>query len=127
MPAPVVHFEIIGKDPRALGAFYASAFGWDVDTDHPVAGAGGTEYLMVRPDGEQPPKAGINGGFGAAMEGYDGHVTFYVWVPSVSEALDKVESLGGSRVMGPEQTGGPVIALFADPQGNVIGLVEGEP
>lgn len=37
------------------------------------------------------------------MEGYDGHVTFYVEVPDVEAALAKAESLGGTRVMGPDK------------------------
>lgn len=59
-------------------------------------------------------------------EGYGGHVTFYVEVPSVEEALSKAESLGGARVMGPETImGRMVLGQFTDPEGNVIGLIEG--
>src|SRR5579859_5301753 len=34
---PVVHFEIIGKDPENLREYYASLFGWEFDTPSPVA------------------------------------------------------------------------------------------
>lgn len=124
MPNPVVHFEIIGKDPASLAKFYREVFDWNIP-DQPVPGGDGVpNYYLVSPDGEQPPKTGINGGFGDAPEGYDGHVTFYIAVDDVGAALDKVERHGGKRMMGPNQVpGGPIIALFVDPKGNTIGLV----
>jgi predicted enzyme related to lactoylglutathione lyase len=51
-------------------------------------------------------------------------VTFYVQVADVGATLDKVESLGGRRMMGPDSVpDGPTIGLFTDPQGHVIGVV----
>jgi predicted enzyme related to lactoylglutathione lyase len=69
--------------------------------------------------------AGIGGGIGSGPEGYDGHVTFYVEVPDVEEALAKAESLGGSRMMGPEKPmEGIEIGLFGDPEGHIVGVVK---
>lgn len=126
MPNPVVHFEIVSKDPDSLSGFYRDAFGWNVASQHPGTGAGGVpKYFMALPDGGQPPAIGINGGIGGAPEGYDGHVTFYIGVDDVAAVLDKVQTLGGTHMMGPEQVpDGPIIGLFKDPQGNVIGLVK---
>ena len=47
-------------------------------------------------------------------------------VPDVEAALAKAESLGGTRMMGPETMSEPpiTIALFSDPEGHVIGLVK---
>jgi predicted enzyme related to lactoylglutathione lyase len=128
MPNPVVHFEIITKEPESLAAFFRDAFEWSIDTQHPLAGAGGVpNYFLALPNGDQPPKAGINGGIGGVPEGYEGHATFYVAVDDVAATLDRVERLGGRRMMGPERVpGGPLIALFTDPQGHVIGLVKNE-
>jgi uncharacterized protein len=124
MPHPVVHFEIIGKDPAALGAFYREAFDWTIPEQPVAGGAGVPNYYLVMPDGEQPPKAGINGGFGALPPGYAGHVTFYIAVDDVGAALEKVEKLGGMRMLGPDHVpNGPVIGLFKDPQGSTIGVV----
>ena len=65
------------------------------------------------------------GGIGKAPEGYDGHVTFYVVVDDVEEAFGKIESHGGTRMMGPDKVpNGPVIGLFRDPEGHTIGLVD---
>jgi uncharacterized protein len=125
MPNPVVHFEIVTRDPKALTEFFNAAFDWKVDTHHPGTGAGDVPiYFYAAPNGDTPPSKGINGGIGGTPAGYDGHVTFYVGVDDVGNALEKVESLGGTRMMGPDQVpGGPVIGLFNDPQGNTIGLV----
>lgn len=125
MPNPVVHFEIMSKNPQGLNAFYRDAFGWEIPEQSVPGGAGVPDYYLVAPDGEQPPKSGINGGFGGTPEGYEGHVTFYVGVDDVAAALEKIEKLGGTRMMGPDQVpNGPVIALFTDPQGHTIGLVQ---
>jgi predicted enzyme related to lactoylglutathione lyase len=125
MPHPVVHFEIVSKDPQTLNAFYREAFGWNVAAQ-PVPGANEVpDYYMVMPDGDMPPKAGINGGFGGATDEYGGHVTFYIAVEDVAATLDAVEKLGGSRMMGPSQVpNGPIIGLFKDPQGHTIGLAQ---
>ena len=114
MGQPVVHFEVIGKDPDTLRDYYGRLFGWKF-TD-PM---GPTDYSTV----EDPD--GIGGGIGRAPEGYDGHVTFYVQVPDVGAALDQAESLGGRRMMGPDEVPGVgiVIGLLQDPEGHVIGVM----
>ena len=68
---------------------------------------------------------GIGGGVGNAPEGYDGHVTFYIEVPDVEAALAKAESLGGTRMMGPDKVmEGVEIGLFLDPEGHTIGVTK---
>ena len=65
---------------------------------------------------------GINGGVGGG-EGYERRVLFYVSVANVEAALQKAESLGGKRQMGPEGTPGTlVVGQFTDPEGNLIGV-----
>ena len=114
MGQPVVHFEVVGKDGDGLRKYYGELFGWQFS--EPM---GPTNYATV-----QDPN-GIGGGVGTGPEGYSGHVTFYVQVPNVGEALDKAESLGGSRMMGPDEVPGVgiTIGLFSDPEGHVIGLM----
>lgn len=119
MGNPVVHFEILGHDAGALRAFYREVFGWHIGD--PMPGAGTADYTLVDPGGE----GGIGGGIGERPEGYDGHVTFYIHVPDVAAALDAVERAGGRRMMGPDRVpGGPVIALFRDPDDRVVGLTQ---
>ena len=37
MARPVVHFEVIGKDPDQLRRYYRDLFGWTCETPSPVA------------------------------------------------------------------------------------------
>jgi len=113
-----VHFEVIGKDPDQLRSYYGELFGRRFSD--PI---GPTDYTLVERE-TNADGVGIAGGVGGVPEGYDGHVTFYVEVPDVEAALAQAESLGGKRLMGPDQVpNGPMIGQFADPQGHVVGLV----
>jgi predicted enzyme related to lactoylglutathione lyase len=118
MGQPVVHFEIIGKDGAKLQSYYSELFGWKMDTNNPMSyGA------IAREDNLTLDGIGIGGGVGPGPEGYEGHVTFYVAVPDVEAALAKAESLGGTRLMGPDSVAeGVEIGQFADPEGHLIGL-----
>ncbi len=120
MGQPVVHFEIMGKDLETLKAYYSDLFGWKIDSDNQM------RYGVVQRDGNVSSEGiGIGGGVGAAPEGYDGHVTFYIEVPDVEAALAKAENLGGSRMMGPEKVmEGVEIGLFNDPEGHMVGVVK---
>lgn len=120
MGQPVVHFEVIGKDAERLQSYYSDLFGWEIDADNPL------NYGIVERNGNvSADGVGIGGGVGAAPAGYDGHATFYVEVPDVETALAKAESLGGSRMMGPDKVmEGIEIGLFEDPEANVIGVVK---
>ena len=112
MSSPLIHFEVAGKDPAKLQSFFGDLFGWRVDADNAM------NYGMVNLGSDD-----VAGGVGPAPEGQPGHAMFYVGVDDVEAALQKAESLGGSRVFGPmEVPEGPTIAHFADPEGNVVGL-----
>jgi uncharacterized protein len=114
MANPVVHFEVLGKDAEATQAFYAKIFDWPMEKVMDT-------YAMVRPDGENA----IAGGVGATMPGTPGHSTFYVEVDDLQATLDAIEVAGGSTVQPPmDVPNGPSIALFNDPDGNLVGLVK---
>ena len=124
MGQPVIHFEVIGRDPEELRSYFGELFGWEFDTSGPVSGAvseaGNYGFVdrNVTDDG-----VGIPGGVGGGA-GYEGHVLFYVGVPDVEDALKKAEGLGGTRIMGPERAPGTdlVVGHFTDPEGHLIGL-----
>jgi hypothetical protein len=124
MGQPVVHFEIIGKDGKQLQGYYGELFGWNFDTS---PSATGMDYALVERN-TTGDGIGIPGGVGGGMEGYDGHVTFYVGVPDVEEALQRAETLGGTRRMGPDPIPGTDIEIghFTDPEGHLVGLVRAE-
>jgi predicted enzyme related to lactoylglutathione lyase len=119
MGQPVVHFEVIGKDGEKLRGYYSDLFGWEINADNPMG------YGVVDREGNvNSDGVGIGGGVGNGPAGYDGHVTFYVEVPDVEDALVKAETLGGTRMMGPESPmEGVEIGLFLDPEQHVVGVV----
>jgi predicted enzyme related to lactoylglutathione lyase len=119
MGNPVVHFEITGKDGDKLKGYYSELFGWEIDSNNPMGYGIVQREANLNSDG-----VGIGGGIATGPEGYEGHVTFYVEVPDVEEALAKAESLGGTRMMGPERVMDQLtIGLFTDPEGHVIGVL----
>ena len=59
----------------------------------------------------------------AADLSYESHALFYVGVANVEAALQRAESLGGIRVMGPATSpNGLVVGHFTDPEGTLIGV-----
>ena len=122
MGQPVVHFEIVGKDGAKLQQYYSELFGWEVDASNEM------HYGVIsREENLGRNGVGIGGGVGQGPEGYGGHVTFYVAVPDVEAALQKAESMGGKRVMGPEDIMGQIVlGQFTDPEGNMVGVIQGE-
>jgi predicted enzyme related to lactoylglutathione lyase len=123
MGQPVVHFEVAGRDGAALRSFYSELFGWRIDANNPMSYG-----IVQRDENVSADGVGIGGGIAQGPEGYPGHVTFYVEVPNVEAALAHVESLGGTRMMGPDEVmEGLVIGLFNDPEGHTIGLIESAP
>ena len=124
MGQPVVHFEVTGKDPVKLRSYYNALSGWEFDTSVPVAGAISEpgNYGFVERN-TTSDGTGIPGGVGGGTA-HDGHAIFYVGVPDVEAALQHAESLGGRRLMGPEENPGAdlVVGHFADPEGHVIGV-----
>jgi predicted enzyme related to lactoylglutathione lyase len=119
MGQPVVHFEIVGKDGEKLQRYYSDLFGWKIDATNSM------NYGMVAREGNtNPDGVGIGGGIGRGPEGYGGHVTFYIEVPDVEAALAKAESLGGTRMMGPETIMNQIeLGHFTDPEGHLVGVV----
>ena len=116
MAAPVVHFEIMGGSGNELETFYGGLFGWKINSNNPM------KYGMVETGGGP---GGINGGVGPLRDGGK-RVSIYARVSDLEATLGRVEKLGGKTVLPPtEVPGGPKLALFADPAGNVTGLLLG--
>ena len=113
MAHPVIHWEILGPDGPALHQFYRDLFGWSVNADNPFG------YGTV-----DAAETGVGGGIGATPDG-SSRVVIYVQVPDLQAALDQAVALGGAVLMPPEDIGPVVLAQFADPAGNVIGLLKG--
>ncbi len=102
-PAPIVFFDIAGPDAAKLHTFYASVFGWSIDANNAIK----TPKL----DGtlRQDPAEKI----------------IYIGVPDINAALEQIKAAGGTvdvpRTVIPKVV---TFALFKDPAGNRMGLVE---
>jgi uncharacterized protein len=117
MANPAMHFEIMGKDAAATQRFYREVFDWDVNADNPM-----NYGVVAAQDGR-----GIGGGVGGGHPDGTTYVTVYMAVADLQATLDKVEASGGTTVMGPTEIPGVVtMALFNDPDGNMIGLIKDE-
>lgn len=114
MANPVVHFEIVGKDGKALQDYYANLFGWEINANNPM------NYGIVNTH-----SGGINGGIGPAQG--DSRVTFYVAVADLEATLATAVELGGTVVRPVTVIPGMVtFAQFADVEGNVVGIIKSD-
>ena len=95
MAQPVVHVEIIGRDPARLRAYYTELFGWDFATGGPVSAAvseaGNYGFTAETSNG-----TGVMGGVGGGS-GYQPHALFYVGVPDVEAAEGRRGTPPGGR------------------------------
>lgn len=115
MTNPIMHFEIIGKDAIALQEFYAAAFDWKLSPPMPEMG----NYSLFDNEGR-----GIGGGIG---EG-DPRVTIYIEVDDPQACMDRAIAAGATMLMPVTQIMETVtIGMFADPAGNVMGLLKAQP
>lgn len=114
MGNPVVHFEISGPDPGALARFYTELFGWQAQHMPEM------DYIVINTRG----RTGINGGIPPGRDISASSVTFYVKADDIQPLLDRAEALGGKTVVPVTDMGIVTFALFADPDGLVVGLVK---
>lgn len=112
MGNPIVHFEIRTEDPDAAREFYASMFGWK----YPPGGFEGYTYVD-----SEVPEGTIAGGI-SPTQGGNAMVTVFAGVADVQASLDQAVALGGAIVQPATEVPGVTFGLFADPQGNVVGL-----
>ncbi|MDQ6774965.1 MAG: VOC family protein [Actinomycetota bacterium] len=114
MGNPVVHFEVHSQESEELRRFYSELFGWKLG----VVPDG--SYALVDTDAEG---AGIRGGIAQSSGDVNG-VIFYIQVPDIEAHLERIRAAGGSVLV--ERTESPQVstAIFADPDGNPVGLAE---
>jgi predicted enzyme related to lactoylglutathione lyase len=107
----IVHIEFKSSDFARTSAFYAKLFDWSTEQN-----ASGSYMKLDSGDG---PSAGW---VRADLVQAPGPVT-YVLVDDLAAKLDAVERAGGRvLVRSLPFAGGGEIGLFADPDGNVVGL-----
>jgi len=109
---PVVHWEIVARDPDKQAAFFKAMFNWDI----------GPGSVMFIPAGIGGPEPGPGGHMRA---GEQSAVILYVQVRDLEASLRQAVDLGGSVLAEPlDLPSGPTIASIADPEGNPFGLVQ---
>jgi uncharacterized protein len=111
-PRPIVHVELVARDPDRQRAFYSELFSWEI--------------------GEGPIMS-FDAGLGAPIGGPAGHIrkgdqpgfTIYLQVRDLAETLAKTIELGGTVVLDQlDIPGGPTLAAITDPEGNPLTLVQ---
>jgi hypothetical protein len=115
MGNPVVHFELLSKDPAKVATFYGELFGWKIQHRPEL------NYRIVDTGGE----GGIGGGiFKPEQEGpWPGNTTLYIAVDDLAAYRRRIVAAGG-RILIEEQEvpGMGWLTLFADPEGRMMGL-----
>ncbi|HEV2363927.1 MAG TPA: VOC family protein [Caulobacteraceae bacterium] len=109
-PAPIVFFDIVAPDLSKEAAFYSEVFGWKVGADgHVIVGV----------------SAPLEGVFRIEQEQVGPERVLYLGVADIDAALKAIKDHGGAVVFPRVAVPGVAyIALFKDPAGNRMGLVE---
>lgn len=109
---PVVHWEIVAKDPERQADFYRKLCHWDIS---------GGPLMQIAPGlgGPEPGPAGH------IRQGEHSGVSLYVQVRDLAASLRLAAELGGRVLMEPfDVPDGPTIAFIEDPEGLGVALVQ---
>ena len=121
MSGRVVHFEIPFDDGDRARKFYADAFGWEINEIPDM------HYTIVQtgPSTDEgfPAEVGFIGGGMLKRESPTDRPVITIDVEDIDAALEKIESLGGSKILGRQEVGEMgYAAYFKDVEGNLMGL-----
>jgi predicted enzyme related to lactoylglutathione lyase len=95
-----------------MTGFYRELFGWEPAGSDP-------DYRLI------PSDEGIGGGLMRCRDGMPAYVTIYVAVDDLDATLSRVKDLGGTPLVPPTPIPGVgAFALFQDPDGNTVGLLQ---
>jgi predicted enzyme related to lactoylglutathione lyase len=109
---PVVHWEIVARQPEVQADFYRRLFNWEI---------GDGDFKVIAP-GLGGPEPGPSGHLRA---GEHPAVVIYIQVGDIRRSLQRVPELGGKvNILPFDVPGGPTVAFIEDPEGNPLGLVQ---
>jgi predicted enzyme related to lactoylglutathione lyase len=115
MGNPVVHWELMSKDPANVAAFYEKVFGWKIqhvpEMNYRIVDTGGT--------------VGINGGIlkPQRAEPWPGNMTLYIAVDDLAAYRKRIVAAGGKiHVEEQEVPNMGAFTLFTDSEGRMMGL-----
>lgn len=115
-------FEMPADDVARAGDFYSTVFGWGT----PPMGADGVYALTTSADelGNPTEVGGINGGIHRRTHASDAGPVVNISVDDIDATLEQIVAAGG-QVVQPRshvEEFGLSMALFADTEGNVLGI-----
>jgi len=116
MGRPVAFFEVISADAARARRFYGELFEWSAEADESLGG-----YALVDTGAGEDA---VGGGIGPSRAPGDTGVKIYVRVDDLDGYLKQAVDLGGTTLVPPRDLLGGYgrIAVFADPDGNPVGL-----
>jgi predicted enzyme related to lactoylglutathione lyase len=118
MHGEVVHIDLVSSDFNKSKKFYSGIFGWQC-TEVNVPGL---PYMLWK------PPAGPAGGFRRPSAGDEPtpRVINYIRVESIDETVKAIKKNGGEILVPKTEISKEVgfMALFRDPDGNQLGLIE---
>lgn len=111
MPGEIVHIEFKSVNFTRTAEFYSRLFDWQTEQN------GNGSYMKLNGG------SGASGGWVRADLVQSPGPVAYLTVDDLEKTLDEIEAAGG-RILVRSQAfaGGGEVALFADPDGNVLGL-----
>ena len=115
MGSPVVHWELMSRDPAKVASFYEQIFGWKVRHMPEL------NYRIV----ETGAEAGINGGIvkPERPEPWPGNMTLYIAVDDLAAYRKRIVAAGGEIHIDEQAVPGMgSFCLFTDPEGRMMGL-----
>lgn len=92
MPNPVVHWQMLSKNPDASAQFYSDLFGWSVDADNPLG------YRQLHTGTEE----GIDGGIWPSPPDAHSFVQLHIQVEDCDAYVGKAIELGATQIMPPQ-------------------------
>ena len=116
MGRPVAFFEVVSAEPERARNFYGELFDWHIEGSPETDG-----YALVDTGAGE---TAVSGGIGPSQAPGDTGVKIYVRVDDLDAYLARAKELGGTPLVPPMDLPGDYgrIAIFADPDGNPVGL-----
>jgi predicted enzyme related to lactoylglutathione lyase len=117
MAHPIVHVEFSAQNQAEAAKWYSDLFGWQTQSWPEM---NYTTFL--------PAEGAVGGGFNPVGNGTPaGSVVVYIETDDIASHVQRIEKAGGTIAMQPM----PVptvgqIAVFKDPTGNLVGLIQPE-
>jgi predicted enzyme related to lactoylglutathione lyase len=118
MAGEIVHVELVSSDFEKTRDFYGIIFGWDCQE----AGVPDLPYMLWKAE------TGVAGGFRRPSEGDSPspRIINYIRVDDIDSTCRAIEESGGAVAVPKTEISEEIgfMALFTDPDGNLLGLIQ---